>query len=154
MPSFQQGFQQVIIMGHMGRDPEIRYAPSGDAIANFSVATSEKWKSKDGSPQEETEWHRVVVFGKQVEAYIAPYLHKGDAVIVRGKLKTRSWEKDGVTRYSTEIVADRFGGVQGLGGKSANGRAEGVQSEPSAHGGEAAAETRTQAQDFDDDIPF
>lgn len=129
-------FQQVIIIGHMGRDPEIRHLPSGDALANFSVATSEKWKDASDTWHEETEWHRVVVFGKQVDAYVSKYLHRGDAVMVRGKLKTRQWEKEGVTRYSTEIVADRFGGVMGMGGKA------------------GAVSTAAGAQGVDDDLPF
>ncbi len=103
---------KAIIVGRLGQDPEIRHTQSGTAVANFSVATSESWK-KDGERKESTEWHNIVVWDKTAEA-CGTYLAKGRMVYVEGKLQTQSWEKDGVTRYKTEIVAQR---VEFLGGK-------------------------------------
>ncbi len=99
------GINKAIILGRLGRDPEVRYTQDGRAIANFSVATSEEWKDKDsGEKKERTEWHRIVAFGRLGEI-CGEYLSKGRQVYVEGRLQTRSWEKDGVTRYTTEIVA-------------------------------------------------
>lgn len=97
---------KAIIIGRLGRDPEVRYAQSGAAVTTFSVATSEKWKDKNsGEMQERTEWHRIVAFGKLGEI-CGEYLAKGKQVYIEGRLQTRSWEQDGVTRYMTEIVAN------------------------------------------------
>lgn len=99
---------KVFVLGNLGRDPETRYMPNGDAVTNFSVATSRYWKNKEGERQEETEWHRVVCFGKTAEV-AGEYLQKGNACHVEGHLKTRKWQdKDGVDRYSTEIVCDQL----------------------------------------------
>jgi single-strand DNA-binding protein len=98
------------VLGNLGRDPEIRYTTDNKPIANISVATTETWKDKNGERQEKTEWHRVVVFGKLAEI-VEKYLKKGSTVFFEGKLQTRSWDKEGVTMYSTEIVLDGFGGV-------------------------------------------
>ena len=96
---------KAILVGNLGRDPEIRYTPSGMAVANFSVATTEKWKDKNsGEMKEQTEWHRIVAFGKLGEI-CGEYLSKGSQVYVEGRIQTRQWEKDGVTRYTTEVVA-------------------------------------------------
>ena len=106
---------KAIIIGTLGRDPEIRYMESGDAICNISVATSESWKDKSGEKQERTEWHRVSMFGKLAEI-AGQYLAKGSSVYLEGKLQTRKWnDKDGNERYTTEIIADR---MQMLGGKA------------------------------------
>jgi single-strand DNA-binding protein len=111
------GINKVIIVGRLGQDPEIRYMPDGTAITNFSVATSETWKDKQtGEKKERTEWHRIVAW-RQLGEICGKYLSKGRQVYVEGKLQTRSWEKDGVTRYSTEIVASD---VQFLGSVSDN----------------------------------
>ena len=105
---------KVILIGNLGRDPELRYTQSGSAVTNFTLATNEKWKDKEGNNQERTEWHRVVVWGKSAEN-CAQYLQKGRSVYVEGKLQTREWEgKDGNKRYTTEIVAQA---VQFLGGR-------------------------------------
>jgi single-strand DNA-binding protein len=105
---------KVILIGNLGRDPELRYIQSGQAVTNFSVATNEKWKDKDGNNQERTEWHRIVVWGKSAEN-CAQYLQKGRSVYIEGKLQTREWEdKDGNKRSTTEIVAQV---VQFLGGR-------------------------------------
>ena len=112
------GINKAIILGRLGRDPEVRYTQDGKAIANFSVATSEEWKDKDsGEKKERTEWHRIVAFGRLGEI-CGEYLSKGRQVYIEGRLQTRSWEKDGVTRYTTEIVASN---MQMLDSKSAAG---------------------------------
>jgi single-strand DNA-binding protein len=143
-----------MLIGRLGRDPELRYTPSGLAIANFSIATSEQWKDKDsGEKKERTEWHRIVVFGKLGEL-CGEYLAKGRQAYVEGRLQTRSWEKDGVTRYTTEIVASD---IQFLGAKDSS-NAGGSYINKSAAGESAAGgpempgppDSETKA----DDIPF
>jgi single-strand DNA-binding protein len=107
---------KVILVGNLGRDPEIRYMPNGEAVANFSIATTENWKDKSGVKQEKTEWHNIVAYRKLAEI-IGEYVRKGSPIYIEGKLQTRKWEKDGVTRYSTEIIADQ---MQMLGNKEAS----------------------------------
>lgn len=99
------GVNKVILIGRVGKDPEIRHTESGNAVANFSIATSEKWKDKQGNQQEEVEWHNIVIWGKLAEI-VEKYVVKGELLYMEGKNKTRSWEKDGVTRYSTEVVCN------------------------------------------------
>jgi single-strand DNA-binding protein len=112
------GVNKVIIVGRLGRDPEVRYTPDGTAVTNLSVATSLEWKDKKtGEKKGKTEWHRVVVFRKLAEL-CGEYLSKGRQVYVDGRLQTRSWEKDGQTHYTTEIVAND---VQFLGGRDSGG---------------------------------
>jgi single-strand DNA-binding protein len=118
------GVNKVIVVGRLGRDPEVRYTPDGTAVANFSVATSDEWRDKEsGEKKERTEWHRIVAW-RRLGEICGEYLAKGRMVYVEGKLQTRSWEQDGVTRYSTEIIASD---VQFLGGgrddSAASGRA-------------------------------
>lgn len=98
---------KVILMGFVGKEPEVKYTQSGSAVATFSVATSEKFKNKEGQWQNETEWHNVVVWGKRAEV-IKDHVHKGSQLYVEGKIKTRSWEKDGKKNYRTEIIASDF----------------------------------------------
>lgn len=106
---------KVILVGNLGKDPELRYVQSGQAVANFTLATNEEWKDKDGNPQGRTEWHRIVVWGKQAEL-CAQYLAKGKPVYIEGKLQTREWEpREGGKRLTTEIVGHS---VQFLGGKT------------------------------------
>jgi len=106
---------KVILIGNLGRDPEVRYMPSGDAVANITIATTETWKDKAGEKQEQTEWHRVAMFGKTAEI-AGEYLKKGSQVYIEGKLQTRKWtDKEGQERYTTEIRADR---MQMLGSRS------------------------------------
>ena len=108
---------KVMLIGNLGRDPEIRYSQQGMAMVNFSIATTERWTDKNtGDRQERTEWHRIVVFGKQAET-CEKYLSKGSSIYIEGRLQTRSWEKDGQTNYTTEVVATNF---QFLGGRSDN----------------------------------
>ena len=109
---------KVIIIGNLGRDPEVRYTPSGAAVCNVSIATTRNWKSKDsGDRQEETEWHRVVFYDRLAEI-AGEYLRKGRPVYVEGRLKTRKWQKDGVDQYTTEIIAEQ---MQLLGGREDGG---------------------------------
>ncbi|MCW7076396.1 MAG: single-stranded DNA-binding protein [Candidatus Syntrophoarchaeum sp.] len=116
---------RVILVGNVGRDPEISYTAAGLAVARFSVATSEMWKDKaTGDKKEKTEWHRIVAFGKLAEI-CGEYLVKGKQVYIEGRLQTGSWEKDGVTRYSTDIIASEMkmlGGGGGLQERSGHGR--------------------------------
>ena len=115
---------KVILIGNLGQNPEVRYSPSGQAICNLSIATNEAWTDKNGQKQEKTEWHRVVVFGKLAEL-CGQYLTKGRQAYLEGKLQTRSWQdKDGQTRYTTEVVAQQvqfLGGNAGAGAGAANG---------------------------------
>ncbi len=114
---------KVILVGNLGRDPELRYIPSGQAVANFTLATNDRWRDKEGNNQERTEWHRIVVWGKSAEN-CAQFLQKGRSVYVEGRLQTREWEdKDGNKRQTTETIAQT---VQFLGGRggAAGGSAE------------------------------
>jgi single-strand DNA-binding protein len=100
------GLNKVLLMGNLGRDPEVRYTTGGQSVANFSIATNEVWKDKNGQQQEKTEWHRIVVWGKQAEL-CGQYLKKGRQAFIEGRLQTREWtDKEGKKNYSTEIVAN------------------------------------------------
>jgi len=134
---------KVILIGNLGKDPETRYLPSGDAVANFSIATTEVFKDKSGAKQEHTEWHRISFFGRQAEI-AGEYLKKGSPVYIEGRIKTRKWQdKEGVEKYSTEIVGER---MQLLGGKPE--RQEAKQERESK-----PVKTGT-FDDMDSDIPF
>ncbi len=138
---------KVILVGNLGRDPEIRYTPSGMAVANFSIATTEKWKDKQsGEMQERTEWHRIVAWGRLGEI-CGEYLAKGRQVYIEGKLQTRQWEKDGVTRYSTEVVASE---MKMLGSKT---QGDGYKPADQSSAPEYSGPPLPGTQD-DDDIPF
>lgn len=151
-----RGVNKVILVGNVGGDPEVRYAPSGVAFANITLATSESWKDKQtGQQQERTEWHRVVFSGKLAEI-VGEYVRKGQQLYIEGKLRTREWEKDGIKRYTTEILVGIEGTMQMLGGKG-----DGQQQAPR----QPQAQRPTQQQNqqgtqgpnhdaFDDDIPF
>jgi len=141
---------KVMIIGNLGRDPEVRYMPDGGAIANISVATTDTWTDKSGEKQERTEWHRVAFFGKLAEI-AGEYLKKGSQVYVEGSLRTRKWQdKEGKERYTTEIVADR---MQMLG--SRGGGSGAMDQEPPAKE-EASSKTGGKGgiEDLEDDIPF
>ena len=115
-----RGVNKVIIVGTCGQDPEVRYLPNGNAVTNLSLATSEQWTDKQtGQKVERTEWHRVSMFGKVAEI-AGEYLRKGSQVYIEGKLQTREWEKDGIKRYTTEIIVDMQGTMQLLGGRPQN----------------------------------
>lgn len=144
---------KVIIVGNVGKDPEVRYAPSGDAFTSVSLATMEKWKDKSSGQQKEaTEWHRIVFFGKLAEI-VGQYVKKGSAVYVEGKLRTKKWtNKDNIEQYTTEIHADI---MQMLGGEKA------TQSKEPAEKSATYSTKPKQVQrplpstsDMDDDIPF
>jgi single-strand DNA-binding protein len=139
------GINKAIIVGNLGRDPEVRYTPDGTAVANFSVATSESWNDKQsGEKKERTEWHRVVAW-RRLGEICGEYLSKGSQVYVEGKLQTRSWEQDGVTRYTTEIIAST---VQFLGARDSAGRPARNQTADQGYPEPPMADTQ------DDDIPF
>jgi len=159
---------KVIIIGNLGKDPEVRYAPSGSAICSITVATSRQWKDKtSGERQEETEWHRITFFDRMAEI-AGEYLKKGRPVYVEGRLKTRKYtDKDGVEKYATDIIATemqllggREGGGQGGGGEDmGESRAPAPRSAPAQRSAPAprpapAAKSSTGFDDMDDDIPF
>lgn len=115
-----RGVNKVILVGTCGQDPEVRYLPNGNAVTNLSLATSEQWTDKQsGQKVERTEWHRVSLFGKVAEI-AGEYLRKGSQCYIEGKLQTREWEKDGIKRYTTEIIVDINGTMQLLGGRPQN----------------------------------
>ena len=123
---------KVILVGNLGRDPELRYIPSGQAVANFTLATNDRWRDKEGNNQERTEWHRIVVWGKSAEN-CAQYLQKGRSVYIEGRLQTREWEdKEGNKRQTTETIAQT---VQFLGGRGGGGAAEDSGSSDADSGG-------------------
>lgn len=147
---------KVILIGNLGRDPEIRYLPSGDAVANLRIATTDKFKDRSGEQQEVTEWHSVAFFGKQAEI-CGQYLKKGSQVYVEGSLRTRKWQdKDGNDRYTTEIRGDRMQMLGSRGGGGGGGMADfdappdnaPPKGKPAGSGGGGGF------GDMDDDIPF
>jgi single-strand DNA-binding protein len=159
-----RGVNKVILIGNLGKDPETRYMPSGSAVTNLTLATSESWKDKQsGEQQERTEWHKVAMFGRLAEI-AAEYLRKGSQVYVEGKLRTRKWQdKEGKDRWTTEIVADEMhmlggkgGGASAGAGAGAMGGAGAAAAGGSSSGGGRAAVNDSGAPpgDFDDDIPF
>lgn len=146
-----RGVNKVILVGNLGADPETRYMPSGDAVTNIRIATSESWKDKQtGEQQERTEWHRIT-FYKRLAEIAAEYLRKGSQVYVEGRLRTRTYDKDGQTHYSTEIIADN---MQMLGSRSgAGGGNRDADSAPASRAKLAPAGSGGDTN-FDDDIPF
>ena len=159
-----RGVNKVILVGTCGQDPEVRFMPNGNAVTNLSLATSEQWTDKQsGQKVEKTEWHRVSLFGKVAEI-AGEYLRKGSQVYIEGKLQTREWEKDGIKRYTTEIVVDMQGTMQLLGGKpldgqqrQANPQAGAARQHPAPRAQQAAPQQNQQGappDSFDDDIPF
>ncbi|MFA5679566.1 MAG: single-stranded DNA-binding protein [Pseudomonas sp.] len=167
-----RGVNKVILIGNVGGDPEVRYMPNGNAVANITLATTDSWKDKQtGQQQERTEWHRVVFFGRLAEI-VGEYVRKGSKLYIEGRLQTREWEKDGVKRYTTEIVVDIGGQMQLL---DSRGQGEGMapqrqpQSRPAPQQQQYAQQPAQQQQQpaqqpqaqqmpdydsFDDDIPF
>ena len=164
---------KVILVGNLGRDPEIRSMPNGDRIANLSIATSEQWRDKSsGERKEKTEWHRVVVFNDNIVKVVENYVKKGSTVYIEGALQTRKWtDKDGVEKYSTEIVVGKFkgeltmlgsrdGGSQGGGGGyggsqgGGGGRGDDDYSSGFSTGGANKPSGPKESYDLNDDIPF
>ena len=160
-----RGVNKVILIGNVGGDPETRYLPNGNAVTNITLATTDSWKDKQtGQQQDRTEWHRVVFFGKVAEI-AGEYLRKGSQCYIEGRMKNSEWEKDGVKRYTTEIVVDMGGTMQLLGGRGDGGdqapraarpaapRPTQNESRPAAQ--PASAQPAPADYDsFDDDIPF
>jgi single-strand DNA-binding protein len=171
-----RGVNKVILVGNLGNDPEVRYMPNGNAVANLSLATSESWKDQQGQQQEKTEWHRVTMYRRLAEI-AGEYLKKGSQIYIEGKLQTRKWQdQQGNDKYTTEVIADqlqmlggRMEGGQNNGGgyqqrPQQNNANQGYQKMPPNQGG-APAQGGQQPQqqppkmaepdfDFDDDIPF
>jgi single-strand DNA-binding protein len=148
---------KVILIGNLGRDPELRYTQGGSPVTNFTLATNERWRDKDGNNQERTEWHRVVVWGRSAEN-CAQYLQKGRSVYIEGRLQTREWEdKDGNKRQTTEVnaMAVQFLGGRGAAGSGGEGGAAGAAGSGgeggAAAGGDSSAPSGSPP---DDDIPF
>lgn len=163
-----RGINKVILVGNLGQDPEVRYLPNGNAVANISIATSESWKDKQtGETKDRTEWHRVVVFGKLAEI-VGEYVKKGSQVYLEGQLQTRKWQdQNGNERYTTEVVVNPIGGtLQILGsrhnnaedaawGQSTNNISSAPrQTAPVAPAQSAPSKAPEPPMDFDDDIPF
>jgi single-strand DNA-binding protein len=160
---------KVILIGNLGRDPEVRSTPSGQPVASFSMATSRRWKDKNGNKQEETEWHNIVVWGKQAEI-AGQYLKKGKQIYLEGRLQTRSWDdkQSGEKKYRTEVVCDNFqmlgqrgdsegggGGSYGGGGGSYGGGGGGsYEPEGGGSGGGSSSGGGFGGEPEDDDIPF
>ena len=144
-----RGVNKVILVGHLGQDPDVRAMPSGSSVANLSLATNEQWRDKNtGEQQERTEWHRLALFGKLAEI-AGQYLRKGAQVYVEGRLRTRKWQdRDGHDRYSTEIVVNE---LQMLGGRGSTSQAGPERPSPPAESRDPA---RRPDMPFDDDIPF
>lgn len=148
---------KVILVGNLGADPEMRYLPSGEAVANLRLATTDTWKDKDGNKQEQTEWHRVSFFGRQAEV-CGQYLKKGSQIYVEGSIRTRKYQdKDGQERYATDIRGDRMqmlGGRQGMGDapprETSGGRPTPAKSQPANNSNSSGSNFN----DFEDDIPF
>ena len=133
---------KIVLVGHLGADPESRFTPSGVAVSTFNMATNESWKNKEGEYEDRTEWHRIVLYGQAAET-ASEYMKKGQLAYVEGRIRTRSWEdKDGMTRYTTEVLGDRF---TMLGRKSEN-KSTAAPAEAGAGAGGGGGD--------DDDLPF
>jgi len=157
MPSVNK----VILMGNLGRDPEVRFMPNGDAVCNFSIATTDTWKDKAGERQEKTEWHNIVMYRRLAEI-AGEYLKKGRPVYIEGRLQTRKWQtKEGQDRYTTEVIADS---MQMLGGRDG---APAQESQPSSQpeardefdqtpsrNNQSGSSNSSSFDEFEDDIPF
>ena len=156
-----RGVNKVILVGNVGNDPEVRYMPNGNAVANVSIATSETWKDKgNGEQQEKTEWHRVVFFNRLAEI-VEQYVKKGSKLYLEGRLQTRQWEQEGVKRYSTEVVASemqmldsRGGGAMEQGDGNAFVEPRPPRSQPNPPQPAPSQAAPSNFDNFDDDIPF
>ena len=153
-----RGVNKVILVGNVGNDPEVRYMPNGNAVANISIATSDSWKDRNtGEQQERTEWHRVVFFNRLAEI-VEQYVKKGTKLYLEGRLQTRSYEQDGVKKYSTEIVANEMQMLDSRGAAGMNqefGDQSNVPSSPAQDSGQNSEQQASANFDnFDDDIPF
>lgn len=153
----QRGVNKVILLGNLGKDPEIKYMANGNAVANITLATSETWNDKSsGEKKEKTEWHRVVFFGKLAEI-VGQYVKKGSKIYIEGKLQTRKWQgQDGKDNYTTEVVVDGMGGtMQMLDSRGGEGSfAPAQQAAPAQQKAPQQAAPAMVDDGFDDDIPF
>jgi single-strand DNA-binding protein len=147
-----RGVNKVILIGNLGADPEIKYMPSGEAVANLRIATSESWKDKTSGEQvERTEWHRVIMFRRLAEI-AGEYLKKGSKVYIEGRLQTRKWQgQDGQDRYTTEIIASEMQMLDSRGGGAAN---MGSYNNQESAGSSSQPQAAAAYDSFDDDIPF
>lgn len=148
-----RGVNKVILVGSLGKDPEVKHMPNGNAVANLSLATSESWKDQQGQVQERTEWHRVTMYRKLAEV-AGQYLNKGSQIYIEGKLHTRKWQdQQGQDRYTTEIIADQ---MQMLGGRQGQQQQQVPQQPAQQQQPQRQAPQQLQEPDFDfdDDIPF
>lgn len=146
------GVNKVILVGNLGKDPEVRHLENGAAVANFSIATSETYKDKNGERQTQTEWHNIVLWRGLAEI-AEKYLRKGNQVYIEGKLRTRSWDdKDGVTRYTTEVVGDNMTML----GSKGDGSTDGNNNQKSSSDTTTYTQSETQIEEADesDDLPF
>ncbi len=155
-----RGVNKVILIGNLGNDPEVRYTPNGNAVANVTLATSASWRDKQtGELQERTEWHRIAFFNRLAEI-VGEYLRKGSKVYVEGSLRTRKWQdKNGIDRYTTEIIANEMHMLDSRGGGNHNQNqssqeAAPQQSESTASSAAPATASTEDSANFDDDIPF
>ena len=153
-----RGVNKVILVGNVGNDPEVRYMPNGNAVANISIATSDSWKDRNtGEQQERTEWHRVVFFNRLAEI-VEQYVKKGTKLYLEGRLQTRSYEQDGVKKYSTEIVANEMQMLDSRGAAETNQEFGDQSNAPSSSPQDSAQNSDQQGSanfdNFDDDIPF
>lgn len=152
-----RGVNKVILVGNLGGDPEVRYMPSGNAVANITIATSESWRDKNtGEQKEKTEWHRIAIFGKLAEI-AGEYLRKGSKVYIEGQLQTRKWQnQQGQDQYTTEVVVQGFNGIMQM----LDSKPQGQQQQPAQQRPPAQQQQQSTPQyneppmDFDDDIPF
>ncbi len=147
---------KVILVGNLGRDPEVRYTQNGDPIVHLSVATSESWRDRaTGERRERTEWHRVVIFNENLGKVAQNYLRKGSKIYVEGQLQTRKWtDQSGTEKYTTEVVLPRFRGELTMLDSRAEAEARGVPSGPAPAASDRPAQAGAGADEFDDEIPF
>jgi single-strand DNA-binding protein len=150
-----KGVNKVILVGNLGKDPEVRYLPNGGAVANITLATSENWRDKTtGEQKEKTEWHRVILFGKLAEV-AGEYLRKGSQIYIEGKLTTRKWtDQAGVEKYTTEIHVNVGGAMQMLGGRQIDGVQKPAGQQQRQQQNTQQAASNEPPMDFDDDCPF
>lgn len=151
-----RGVNKVMLIGNLGNDPEIRYTPNGSAVANVTLATSSAWRDKQsGELQERTEWHRIIFFNRLAEI-VGEYLRKGSKIFVEGSLRTRKWQdKNGVDRYTTEVIANEMQMLDSRGGANNNQpRAERGNEAPNFTASNQQTMPEGPSADFDDDIPF
>ena len=147
---------KVMLMGNLGRDPEVRYGADGTKIVNMTIATSESWRDKQtGERKDKTEWHRVVIFNDKLGDIAERYLKKGSKVFVEGQLQTRKWtDNNGIEKYTTEVVLPRYRGEMTLLDSRNSGGSDEYVSGPSDEMGALSSSPSTSSSDFDDDIPF